>query len=85
MRHVRAANRHCTAIFRVKPLRVAHRHVRTLHDGFLTDPETTAQKVVIGDAIHYLEADVRLAGGFSGTAAKRPPLPLRCGINTSKL
>ena len=44
---------------------------------FLADAETTAQKVANGDAIHYLEADVRLARGFSGTAAKRPPFPFR--------
>ena len=42
---------------------------------FLADEEMTAQKVANGDAIHYFEAGVRLARGFSGTAAKRPPLP----------
>ena len=34
MRHVRAADRRCTASFRGKPLRSAHRHVRTKQYGF---------------------------------------------------
>ena len=42
---------------------------------FLANIKPTAQKVAIGDAIHYLEADVRLARDFSGTAAKTPPAP----------
>ena len=39
-----------------------------------------AQKVANGDAIHCFEADVRLARGFSGTAAKMPPAPKTSGV-----
>ena len=40
---------------------------------FLANIEPTAQKVANGDAIHYLEADVRLAGGRGG--GETPPAP----------
>ena len=40
---------------------------------FLADIKSTAQKVANGDAIHYLEADVRLAGGRGG--GETPPAP----------
>ena len=33
---------------------------------FLADIKPTVQKVADGDAVHYLEADVRLAGGRGG-------------------
>ena len=33
---------------------------------FLANIKPTAQKVAIGDAVHYLEADVRLARGRGG-------------------
>ena len=33
---------------------------------FLADVKPTAQKVANGDAVHYLEADVRLARGRGG-------------------
>ena len=47
---------------------------RVLHTGmsaprrtvFLANAKPTAQKVANGDAIHYLEADVRLARGRGG-------------------
>ena len=40
---------------------------------FLADEEMTAQKVANGDAIHYFEADVRLARGRGG--GETPPAP----------
>ena len=40
---------------------------------FLANIEPTAQKVANGDAIHYLEVDVRLAGGRGG--GETPPAP----------
>ena len=40
---------------------------------FLADIKPTAQKVANGDAVHYLEADVRLAGGRGG--GETPPAP----------
>ena len=45
---------------------------------FLANIEPTAQKVANGDAIHYLEADVRLAGGRGG--GETPPAPKTPGV-----
>ena len=45
---------------------------------FLADAETTAQKVAIGDAVHHLEADVRLARGRGG--GETPPAPITPGV-----
>ena len=45
---------------------------------FLADIKSTAQKVANGDAIHYLEADVRLAGGRGG--GETPPAPNTLGV-----
>ena len=45
---------------------------------FLADIKPTAQKVANGDAVHYLDADVRLAGGRGG--GETPPAP-----NTSRV
>ena len=44
-----------------------------LNKFFLADIKPTAQKVANGDAVHYLEADVRLAGGRGG--GETPPAP----------
>ena len=41
---------------------------------FLADIKSTAQKVANGDAVHYLEADVRLARGRGG-GENAPSLP----------
>ena len=44
---------------------------------FLVNIKPTAQKVANGDAIHYLEADVRLARGRGGGETPPAPIPLR--------
>ena len=45
---------------------------------FLADIKTTAQKVANGDAVHYPEADVRLARGRGG--GETPPAPNTAGF-----
>ena len=45
---------------------------------FLANIKPTAQKVAIGDAVHCLEADVRLARGRGG--GETPPAPISLKI-----
>ena len=45
---------------------------------FLADIKPTAQKVANGDAVHCLEADVRLARGRGG--GETPPAPITPGV-----
>jgi len=64
MRHVRAASRRCTVTFRGNHLHTAHRHVRTPQDRILDKCKAYRKRSRQRDAIHYLEAGVRLAGVF---------------------
>ena len=83
MRPVRAADRRCTAVFRGKPLRTAHRHVRTPQDGFSCEHQADRAQSRPATPSIISKPTFGSRGDFRVRRRNAPPFPTRRKIHIS--